>query len=32
MSNAMQGFKVKPSYEQLINVAVSYGLEHIKLD
>ena len=30
MSNAMQGLKVKPSYEQLINVAVSDGLEHIK--
>ena len=30
MSNAMQGLRVKPSYEQLINVAVSDGLENIK--
>ena len=30
MTNAMQGLRVKPSYEQLINVAVSDGLENIK--
>ena len=30
MSYAIQGLKVKPSYEQLINVAVSDGLEQIK--
>ena len=26
----MQGLRVKPPYEQLTNVAVSDGLEHIK--
>ena len=30
MAIAMQGLRVKPSYKQLINVAVSDGLEHIK--
>ena len=30
MANAMRGLKVKPSYGQLINVAVPDGLEHIK--
>ena len=30
MANAMRGLRVKPSYEQLINVAVSDGLEQIK--
>ena len=30
MSNAMQGLRALPSYEQLINVAVSDGLEQIK--
>ena len=29
MANPMQGLRVKPSYEQLINVAVSDGLENI---
>ena len=27
---AMRGLRVKPTYEQLIGVAVSDGLEHIK--
>ena len=30
MAIAMRGLKVKPSYEQLIGVATSDGLEHIK--
>ena len=30
MAIAMQGLRVKPSYGQLINVAVSDGLEQIK--
>ena len=30
MANSMQGLRVKPSYGQLINVAVSDGLEQIK--
>ena len=30
MSYAIKGLRVKPSYEQLINVAVSDGLEQIK--
>ena len=30
MSNAMQGLRLKPTYEQLIGVAVSDGLENIK--
>ena len=30
MAIAMRGLKVKPSYEQLIGVASSYGLEHIQ--
>ena len=30
MAYAIQGLKVKPTYEQLINVAVSDGLEQIK--
>ena len=30
MSYAIKGLRVKPSYEQLINVAVSDGLENIK--
>ena len=30
MANPMQGLRVKPSYEALINVAVSNGLENIK--
>ena len=30
MANSMQGLRVKPSYEALINVAVSDGLENIK--
>ena len=30
MANAMRGLRVKPSYEQLINAAVSDGLEQIK--
>ena len=29
MPDAMQGSRVKPSYEQLINVAVSHGSEKI---
>ena len=29
MSIAIRGLRVKPSYEQLINVAVSDGLEQI---
>ena len=31
MANPMQGLRVKPPYEQLIGVAVSDGLENIKL-
>ena len=31
MAIAMRGLRVKPSYEQLINGAVSDGLEHIKI-
>ena len=31
MANAMHGLRVKPTYEQLVNVAVSDGLEQIKL-
>ena len=30
MSNAMQGLKVRRQYEDLINVAVSDGLEQIE--
>ena len=30
MSIAIRGLRVKPSYEQLINLAVSDGLEQIK--
>jgi len=30
MTQAMRGLRVKPSYEQLIGVSVSDGLEHIK--
>ena len=30
MANPMQGLRIKPSYEQLIGVAVSDELEHIK--
>ena len=30
MAVAMKGLKVKPTYEQLIGVAVSDGLEQIK--
>ena len=30
MTQAMRGLRVKPSYEQLIGVAVSDGFEHIK--
>ena len=30
MAVAMRGLKLKPTYEQLINVAVPDGLEHIK--
>ena len=30
MAYATRGLQVKPSYEQLITVAVSDGLEHIK--
>ena len=30
MAQAMKGLKVRPRYEQLINVAVPDGLEHIK--
>ena len=30
MTNPMKGLRAKPSYEQLIGVAVSGGLEHIK--
>ena len=29
MSVAMKGLRVRPRYEQLINVAVADGLEHI---
>ena len=29
MAVAMKGLRLKPTYEQLINVAVSDGLEHI---
>ena len=30
MAIAMQGLRIKPTYEQLIGVAVSDGLEQIK--
>ena len=30
MAIAMKGLRLQPTYEQLINVAVSDGLEHIK--
>ena len=30
MANAIRGLKVKPPYEQFINVAVSDGLENIE--
>ena len=30
MASAMKGLRLKPTYEQLIGVAVSDGLEHIK--
>ena len=30
MAQAIKGLRVRPRYEQLINVAVSDGLEHIK--
>ena len=30
MTNSMQGLRVKPTYEDLIHVAVSDGLENIK--
>ena len=30
MAQAMKGLRVRPRYEQLINVAVSDGLEHIE--
>ena len=30
MTNSMKGLRVKPSYEQLIGVAVSDDLQHIK--
>ena len=30
MANSMQGLRVKPTYENLINVAVSDGLEDVK--
>ena len=30
MAQAMKGLRVRPRYEQLINVAVPDGLEHIK--
>ena len=30
MAVAMRGLRIKPTYEQLIGVAVSDGLEHIK--
>ena len=30
MAVAMRGLRVKPTYEQLIGVAVSDNLEHIK--
>ena len=30
MAIAMKGLKLKPKYEDLINVAVPDGLEHIK--
>ena len=29
MANAMQGLRVKQTYEDLINVAVSDGLENV---
>ena len=29
MTQAMKGLRLKPTYEQLVNVAVSDGLEHI---
>ena len=30
MAVAMKGLRIKPTYEQLIGVAVPNGLEHIK--
>ena len=30
MTNSMKGLRLKPSYEQLIGVAVSDDLQHIK--
>ena len=30
MAIAMKGLRLQPTYEQLINVAVSDGLEHMK--
>ena len=30
MASAMKGLRLKPTYEQLIGVAVSDGLENIK--
>ena len=30
MANSMKGLRLKPSYEQLIGVAVSDDLQHIK--
>ena len=30
MANSIQGLRIKPSYEDLIGVAVSDGLENIK--
>lgn len=30
MANSMQGLKLKPHYEQLINVAVSDELQNVK--
>ena len=30
MAMAMKGLRLKSTYEQLVNVAVSDGLEHIK--
>ena len=31
MAQAMKGLRLKPKHEDLINVAVSDGLEHIKI-
>ena len=30
MAEAMRGVRVKPTYESLIGLAFSYGLEHVK--